>query len=747
MSLEGARCFRNRSGRGPAFLPRRRYTRARRCRQRRSAGESPAEPEPVRNSDRSSRGLRRIRAARRTGYSPSAHRTRRRRSPHQPSFTSAARPGILPRWSPAISSPVGSRSNAWPVAAGWRLSVYRARDLTSGAIVAVKILHDDGSPHAHERFERETAVLADLTHPAIVRHVAHGRTERGQLFLAMEWLEGATLSAILKRGGLAARDAVELVRRVAEGLGSAHARGFVHRDVKPSNILLVSDDVRRVKLVDFGVAHVTMAATDMTRTGVMLGTPGYMAPEQARGDRGIDARADVFSLGCVLFECLAGRPPFFADNLMAVLAKILIEDVPRLGELEPTVLPALDALVARMLAKDLSTRPADARRVALELAALGDVGAAVPSPRRGPSAPPAALTIGEQRVLTIVLAGAGDRPTTERGTAILPTLEPTGGSLADLRAGGVARHGGRLEKVLGGSLLVATFLARGAATDQVAQAARCALEIRKYLPSSGIAIATGRGQVASAWPVGEAIDRAAAMLRGDADLAPRPRAADPRRRHHGRPPRRSLRGRRRRARSRAHRRTREADASLRTLLGRRPIPVHRARARNQPNPAGLRRVHRRADRARRARHRAARRRQNRGSATRSSARRNTAKACASRSGSAAAIRSAPAPRSASSGKRSRARPASAPASRSRSGDASSALASPATFRPPTPRGSPSFSARSSARLSTRTRSPASAPISKQLARRGATTRVSDGRSDASRSSRRLRRRRVRGPAR
>ncbi len=393
--------------------------------------------------------------------------------------------------------------------------VYRARDLSTGTVVAVKVLHDEGSPHAVERFARETAVLADLTHPAIVRHVSHGRTERGQLFLAMEWLEGSTLSAVLKRGGLVARDAVELVRRVAEGLGAAHARGFLHRDVKPSNILLVDDDVRRVKLVDFGVAHVTMAAqSSMTRTGVMLGTPGYMAPEQARGDRGIDARADVFSLGCVLFECLAGRPPFYGDNLMAVLAKILIEEVPRVSELEPSVLPSLDALVARMLAKDCALRPPDARAVAIELSALGDVGLAVPSPRARASAPPAALTIGEQRVLTVVLAGGRDRPTTERGTAIVSAIEPTGGSLADLRAE-VARHGGKFEKVLGGSL-VATFLARGSATDQVAQAARCALALRAYLANTGIAIATGRGQVASAWPVGEAIDRAAAMLRADA---------------------------------------------------------------------------------------------------------------------------------------------------------------------------------------------------------------------------------------
>ncbi len=262
--------------------------------------------------------------------------------------------------------------------------VYRARDLSTGTVVAVKILHDETSPHALERFARETAVLADLTHPAIVRHVSHGRTERGQLFLAMEWLEGSTLSAALKRGGLAARDAVELGRRVAEGLGAAHARGFLHRDVKPSNILLVDDDARRAKLVDFGVAHVTMsAAGSMTRTGVMLGTPGYMAPEQARGGRAVDARADVFSLGCVLFECLAGRPPFYGDNLMAVLAKILVEEVPRVSELEPAVLPSLDALVARMLAKDPGARPPDARAVAGELAALGDVGTAIrPSSRR-----------------------------------------------------------------------------------------------------------------------------------------------------------------------------------------------------------------------------------------------------------------------------------------------------------------------------------------------------------------------------
>src|SRR5579871_1187809 len=226
-------------------------------------------------------------------------------------------------------------------------TVYRASDrASSGAPVALKILA--GEQNA-ERFGREARLLAELRHPGIVRYIDHGRTTDGKEYLAMEWLDGEDLGKRLGRTGLTAAESVALAVRVAEALGAAHARGIVHRDVKPSNLFLPGGDLARVRVLDFGIARVGDATRAATRTGMLLGTPGYMAPEQARGGKDLDARADVFALGCVLFECLTGRAAFVGEHVMALLAKILLEEAPRVSELRADVAPELDRLVARMM--------------------------------------------------------------------------------------------------------------------------------------------------------------------------------------------------------------------------------------------------------------------------------------------------------------------------------------------------------------------------------------------------------------
>jgi eukaryotic-like serine/threonine-protein kinase len=144
----------------------------------------------------------------------------------------------------------------------------------------------------------------------------------------MEWLEGEDLSARLSRGALPLGDALTVVRRAAEGIGAAHARGIIHRDVKPSNLFLVGGDPSRLKVLDFGIARLGMATQTLTRTGGLLGTIGYMAPEQALDPKRADARADVFSLGCVLYECLTGQPPYVGATPVAVLSKLLCDEPP-----------------------------------------------------------------------------------------------------------------------------------------------------------------------------------------------------------------------------------------------------------------------------------------------------------------------------------------------------------------------------------------------------------------------------------
>src|SRR5262249_7067215 len=156
----------------------------------------------------------------------------------------------------------------------------------------------------------------------------------------------------LWRSTLRVDEIVALGRRVAEALSAAHGRGVVHRDIKPSNLLLPGGRIDGVKLVDFGIARLTGAAPALTRTGRVLGTLSYLAPEQARGDRDQGARVDVFALGCVLFECLTGRAPFEGKQAVTLLTKIVLEDAPRAADVRSGVPEALDRLLGRMLCRD-----------------------------------------------------------------------------------------------------------------------------------------------------------------------------------------------------------------------------------------------------------------------------------------------------------------------------------------------------------------------------------------------------------
>jgi serine/threonine protein kinase len=166
---------------------------------------------------------------------------------------------------------------------GGMASVFLATDRRSGDPIALKMVLGEAEPEAVERFVLESRVLAQLSHPGIVRYVSHGRVD-GRLFLAMEWLDGVTLSQRLASTGLTIDESIAVVRQVAEALGVAHRQGIVHRDVKPGNIFLVGGDVAKVKLLDFGIARLRSTAAGVTQTGVVIGTPGYMAPEQARAD-------------------------------------------------------------------------------------------------------------------------------------------------------------------------------------------------------------------------------------------------------------------------------------------------------------------------------------------------------------------------------------------------------------------------------------------------------------------------------
>ena len=358
-------------------------------------------------------------------------------------------------------------------------SVYRAVDRETGDVVAVKLLRGRDAV-AVERFAREARILADLGHPSILRHVAHGVAASGEPYLVMEWLEGENLAVRLSRGPLGIDESVTLARLAAEALGAAHARGVIHRDVKPSNLFLVGGAVTDVRVLDFGAARVADTISDLTRSGTLLGTPGYMAPEQARGEHErIDASADVYSLGAVLFHCLTGQAPFSGAHVMEVLAQVLLSGPPRVRDLRPEVPEALAALVGRLLASDPSERPPNGAALVQALAALGPLGPATAALGPGPALAPS-ISGGEQRLLARITVDLGPSP----GEEAFATVRSIGARLGAQ----VGEPGGSAGPV------VMTLTGPGSATDLAARAARCALRVRAALPGAAIALAMGHGE-------------------------------------------------------------------------------------------------------------------------------------------------------------------------------------------------------------------------------------------------------------
>ena len=233
--------------------------------------------------------------------------------------------------------------------------VYLAEDLRLRRRVALKLLAaglaEDES--FRDRFLRESELAASIDHPNIVPIYEAGATE-DILFIAMRYVQGRDLNERLRRGPLDPAEAIGIVAQVASALDAAHARGLVHRDVKPSNVLLDTgarpDGSDHVYLADFGLTKRVSGETGVGDDGHLLGTIDYVAPEQVAGEE-IDGRADVYSLGCVLYECLVGQPPFGRDSDVAVVFAHLEADPPAPSAQRPELSPALDAVIARALAK------------------------------------------------------------------------------------------------------------------------------------------------------------------------------------------------------------------------------------------------------------------------------------------------------------------------------------------------------------------------------------------------------------
>lgn len=371
--------------------------------------------------------------------------------------------------------------------------VYRALDEESGNQVAIKVLSLDASKYSR-RFLREAKVMAELRHENIVGYVDYGQTDRGAPFIVMEWVNGEDLRQRMNRKKLELQEAVDIIAGVGEALHFAHRHGVIHRDLKPSNLMLVDNRIEHLKLLDFGIARWRGPTVEkMTRTGISIGTPGYMAPEQSRGDADIDGRADLYALGCVIYECLVGHRPFHGEDVVAVLARTAFDEPPRVSEKRTDISAEFDDLLADMMASNVERRPANGTILAHRARAIET--ATRPSVDETGAV---GLTTSEKELLSILLI--------EGGGALEDSPD---GLLADA----LHRAGGQAQLLENGTNVVIFRSENGAASDLVLRATRCALTLRSMRPESKMSLATGQGEVSGRRSLAKTIQSAATLLR------------------------------------------------------------------------------------------------------------------------------------------------------------------------------------------------------------------------------------------
>ena len=324
---------------------------------------------------------------------------------------------------PAIGDSIGSYQILKQLGTGAMGEVYLAEHRHLKRKAAVKLLAPElvGRPDLLERFFLEARATSAIAHPGIVQVFDCEADATGRPYIVMEYLEGQTLAALLaQRGALPGATAARLGRGMAEALQAAHAKGIIHRDLKPENIFVQAQPPDTVKLVDFGIAKLAgdfrAGQVHQTRSGALMGTPLYMSPEQCRDSANIDSRTDLYSLGCVLFEMLTGRPPFTHATLGDLMVAHMTEAPPEVRALNPSVPPPLADLTADLLKKNPAERPAGMQAVADRLMVfLGSLTTVPESPARASTAPPAVApaaaktTFGDAAAEVVGEAGAPRR--------------------------------------------------------------------------------------------------------------------------------------------------------------------------------------------------------------------------------------------------------------------------------------------------------------------------------------------------
>ncbi|HXI56153.1 MAG TPA: protein kinase [Polyangia bacterium] len=336
-----------------------------------------------------------------------------------------------------VGETLGSYRIVGKIGEGGMGAVYQAEHALIGRRAAIKVLLPELSSRADvvRRFFNEARAIANLNHPAIIDIFDFGFHSDGSGYIVMELLEGESLGARLKRvGHLEGAVAVRLTRQIAAAMSMAHNHGVIHRDLKPDNLFLVPDRTGApgevIKILDFGVAKLASAGSadggpGVTSTGTVLGTPLYMAPEQCRGAGLVDARADIYALGCVAYHMLCGQPPFIYDFPGELIAAHLLETPRALRTLNPSVTPAVEEVILRTLAK----RPEDRPQSMQELLEQLERATTAPNPTRdrrtilfGAQEPPAPHEAAP--VLAAPVAPRPPTPVPATHTMVLPEEEP-----------------------------------------------------------------------------------------------------------------------------------------------------------------------------------------------------------------------------------------------------------------------------------------------------------------------------------
>jgi len=341
---------------------------------------------------------------------------------------------------PAVPEPsrIGRFQIVQKLGAGAFGTVYKAMDPELGRFVAVKTIRLEGLAASQAslddllaRFKREAQVAAKLKHPNIVTIHEIGSLP-GNSYLVMEYVDGVGLDRVIaKSGKMSAERAASIGAQVADALAYAQKHNVVHRDIKPANIMIEAGD--HVKVTDFGIAKVTDSVDHLTATGSLLGTPSYMSPEQARGGA-VDGRSDLFSVGCVLYEMVAGQKAFRGESITALLFKIITEEPPSLRELDPTVSDEVLRIIGKALSKAPETRYQSGRELADDLLAITRPGfvptvRAAEVPTLPPNAPPGGVpTVASAPTVrpeaTIGSAATAARPTATSSTRPAPGAPP-----------------------------------------------------------------------------------------------------------------------------------------------------------------------------------------------------------------------------------------------------------------------------------------------------------------------------------